>query len=100
MLAPDGESYNDLHWGKFDSPLCKFVAESNGGEIPGSAGEWECSDVDVDYYARIGKRRIYHVDSQGFHYLWKYDTEEEAALDYSTMVEHLRYNEDDEEEDS
>ena len=84
------ETYSDLYHGKYDSPLCHYVAESNDGSIVGDAQTYECSDVDVDYYARIGSRRVYHVDSQGFHYLWKFSDRWEANREFESMTEHLR----------
>lgn len=80
----------DLHHGKYSDPLCHYVAEAHDGSIVGDAQVYEASDVDVDYWARIGKRRIYHVDSQGFHYLWRHPTEAEADRVFASDVEHLR----------
>jgi hypothetical protein len=89
--------YGDLHHGKYDSALCHYVAEAHDGNIVGSAQTWEASDVDVDYYAIIGRKRIYHVDSRGFQYLWRYANAEETAAAFAELTAHL-HDDDDEEE--
>lgn len=82
--------WGDLHHGKYDSPLCHYVAEAHDGSIIGDVQDYVSSDVDVDYWAKLGKRRIYHVDDHGFHYLWKYDTETERDEDFYRSTVSLR----------
>lgn len=53
--------------------------------LDGAFFDEELSD-DNDFYGLVGKR-IYHEDSQGFSYLWKYDTADNARLTFEAMVE-------------
>lgn len=76
------KQYSDLHWGKYDSPLAYYL-DAN----------FDCYDYDEDaslehsgeWAGRIGKR-INYVDSQGFHYVWRYADETEAAAEFELLT--------------
>lgn len=83
------EQWSDLSHGKFSSALCHYVAEAHDGSIIGDAQNYVSSEHDVDYWAKLGKRRIYHVDSQGFHYLWRYESDVVRDYEFAVATLHL-----------
>lgn len=71
-------AYADLSYGKFDSPMARFLYERLMME--GDFGEDEYSDEDGFWVSRYG-RRVLEGDDRGFIYYTKFPTAEAAEAE-------------------
>lgn len=84
ILSEWNESTKDLNWGKYDSPMAKYVHYLTGdGRL--HEDEWDSLPDAGEYVGRYG-RRIQYVDSRGFVYLFTYADEVEAVAAFAELT--------------
>lgn len=76
---------DDLHWGKYDSPMAKFLYENV--LMNGDFGDDEYSDGEGTWGSRYG-RRVLEGDDRGFVYYTRFDTEAEAIDAFTSIMEY------------